>query len=52
MASRRGDRELVHLLLEAGAQPSDKDDLGNDTIEVARSAGHEDVARLIEDFRR
>lgn len=52
MAARRGDRELVLLLLEAGADASEKDDYGRDTIEVARSAGHGDVARLIAGFGR
>lgn len=47
-AAERADRQLVTLLLDAGADPSAKNDAGMDAAGYARSKGDEGLARLIE----
>ncbi len=49
-AAREGHTEAVRLLLDAGADPDVKFN-GDDPVTVARDRGHEEVVRLVEDFR-
>lgn len=51
-AAWRGDREMVRVLLDAGASPAYDPDAGHDAAQAARKAGHEEVARMMEDSRR
>jgi len=47
-AAERGDAESVHLLLAAGAEPGRRDAAGRSAADLARAAGHDDVARLLD----
>lgn len=48
LAVREGQLEAVHILLEAGADPSTVTLAGEDLITIARDRGHEKVAQLLE----
>lgn len=52
MASRYGSAAAVKLLLEAGADPMLKNDLGMSAIDFAQSVSRQDVAELIASFVR
>jgi ankyrin repeat protein len=46
-AAQNGDRALVDLLLDRGADPSLRDDEGRSAADHARAAGHDDIAVLL-----
>lgn len=47
-AARLGHRDVVDLLLRAGADPGLRDPRGRSAAELAREAGHADLADLLE----
>lgn len=47
-AAATGDPDLTRLVLRKGGDPDAVDDQGRTPADVARSAGHEDVVRLLE----
>jgi hypothetical protein len=49
-ACRQGRLACVELLLDRGANAQAKDDGGMSCIEVARSRGHQDVVKLLEEM--
>jgi len=46
-AARLGHREIVRVLLEAGADPTLRDPRGRSAVDAARDAGHLDLAELL-----
>jgi ankyrin repeat protein len=50
IAVREGHAEATKILLDAGGEPASLIG-GDDLVTVARDRGHEEVARLLEDFR-
>ncbi|QTD46508.1 ankyrin repeat domain-containing protein [Ottowia testudinis] len=50
-AARRGDVGMARLLLAAGADPRRPDRQGASAIDHARQAGHEALARHLEQAR-
>ena len=47
MAARYGSRDVVQLLMQEGADPTLKNQLGLTAVDFARQAGRDDVAELI-----
>lgn len=47
-ASSRGYKQVVAILMEAGADPRYVDEDGNTAVIVARQNGHERVAKILE----
>jgi ankyrin repeat protein len=52
LAAQYGSEPVVQLLLEEGAQPLQKNQLGLTAIDFARRAGREPMAQLIARFAR
>lgn len=47
LATVSGHMDLVHNLLEAGAQPSLKDNLGGSALLEACKHGHDNIVRVL-----
>jgi ankyrin repeat protein len=47
-AAQSGDREVVEALLAAGADPVATHDGGKRAADIAREAGHAELAELLE----
>ena len=47
-AAQNGDEELASFLLESGSDPSARDDQGRSAADIARAAGHEQLAQRFE----
>ena len=51
-AVREGHREIVQMLLDAGADSEWNGHYGSSLIDMARERGYDEVARLLEQVRR
>ncbi len=52
MAAVTGNRELVDLLLQWGADPFVKNAYGDTALDLARQAGYQDIVELLTRARR
>ena len=52
LAALFGRAEIARALLSAGADPSRRDELGNDARSLADGQGHAEIVRLIDERAR